>query len=249
MKKFINNNKVLSIVIILFIILSVLFLVHPFERKPQPVQNNQSEQTKNQETQKYVDCTAIKINGMKTESGKIWQDPSKSPIRFVGNNYDFSEGDFDCQTRVGYVYYTLNGSTSDNPDGQIFIDYYFQGVYNDNPFTAEDVANNTSNGNFVVESRFEAPDPISKKPAYFLVASSVDQDGINGRVTIMKFADIGEDVYSAVFSKRINSKGMDSYEAVEKWLADKVKTYGDALGNIGPDDSWLNYFLKYKSLK
>ena len=80
------------------------------------------------------------------------------------------------------------------------------------PFTTRDIANTIAdsdgqNGIHLLY-KFEAPDPINKKPAFYFYTSYIPDKNTLFIITI-KVGSIGKDVYSFSFSKKIPESEKD----------------------------------------
>lgn len=168
-------------------------------------------------------------------------------IKFLNKEYGPYVTEFDNKTKVYSVYYPLKDQKTGEADEEIIFNFYFQNVWANEPFSSEVLANqineNTSKN---IYFKFEAPDPINKEPAFFFVSHFIYPEENYSYLHFMKVASIGKDVYSIMFSRKLQSQAKQLQESFADILANNMN--GEAIDYLGPNESWLDLFEKDNKL-
>ncbi|OHA18890.1 MAG: hypothetical protein A2836_00680 [Candidatus Taylorbacteria bacterium RIFCSPHIGHO2_01_FULL_45_63] len=175
--------------------------------------------------------------------------PTDKTIKFLGKEYGPYVSKNDNYTKVRNVHYPLVGQTTGVADEEISLNFYLQGVWADEEFSSSDFANQFVNGSQEngdnILTHFEAPDPTTRDPAFFIVSSAVYPEDGYGYVFLSKITSIGSDTYSVLFAKKlIGTKDLN--DKISKWAVENGAPYLTAVGNINPDSSWLKFSDSFK---
>jgi len=174
--------------------------------------------------------------------GKI--DPTDSVLKLFGKEYGPYVKEFDSVTNVYSVFYPLSGQKTGEADEEIIFCFYFKDVWAKNPISAQHVAKLFLDSGLNIVNKFQAPDPINKEPAFFIIASSDHSDQGYGYVFFAKVASYGENVYSILLSKKINGRGKDLQDNIHLWMADNIQAL--SINDMGASDKWTDDFRKFQ---
>ena len=100
--------------------------------------------------------------------------------------------------------------------------------------------------NLVILERFEAPDDLTKKAAFFIVSQTLYSDENYGYVNITKITSVGSGSYAVTLAKKINGGSIAETERKGKlwFLSDEGKATSRGVDRIGVDTSWEEYFVQ-----
>jgi len=170
--------------------------------------------------------------------------PEDKMIQFLGKNFGPYTINIDKDTEVRSTYYPIDGQETGDAEVEIILNFYLQNIYSSEPFSLQSISYNLrENVDINVISFFEAPDPINEKQAFYIAADYVSVEGGYGWAYIMKMASIGEDAYMVGLSKLFLGQTEEEIQGlIDNWLLKNMKVCGEALGNIGADESWLEFF-------
>ncbi|MFH1182740.1 MAG: hypothetical protein V1690_00565 [Candidatus Moraniibacteriota bacterium] len=166
-----------------------------------------------------------------------------SKIEFAGEEFSPPTRNVYEETGVRSVFYPLSGQKAGEADEEIVFNFYLQGIWGKKLFTSRDVANVIADSEGVNNThiiyKFEAPDEISKKPAFFFF-TSYTPDKNTGYINMTKITQIGDDVYSITFSKKILDTEME--QNFEDWFEKNTDKYFKILDTKLPVDSLKTVF-------
>lgn len=170
--------------------------------------------------------------------------PEDKIIQFLGKNFGPYTANIDKYTKVRIVYYPIEGQETTDAEVEIIFNFYLQNIYSSEPFSLQDMAYNIrENANINVISFFEAPDSINKEQAFYIVSDYISEEEGYGYAYIMKMASIGEDVYMVGLSKLFLGQTEEEIQSlIHNWLLGNMKVCWDAIGSLGVDESWLEFF-------
>ena len=170
--------------------------------------------------------------------------PDDKIIQFLGKNFGPYTTDINKHTKVRNAYYPIGGQETGNAEVEIIFNFYLQNIYLSEPFSSQSLAYEIrENADMNVISFFEAPDPINKKQAFYFVADYISAKNGYGYAYITKMASIGEDVYTVGLSKLFLGQTKEEIQGlIDNWLLNNMKICGEAIGNIGVEESWLEFF-------
>lgn len=176
-------------------------------------------------------------------SGVFNVSPRDKIIKFGDKSYGPYITKQDLYTGVRSVYYPLLGQKTVEADEEVILNFYIQGVWADEVFTARDFANQFVNGSendgdYILD-HFEAPDPVTKEPAFYIVSYAIYPDLEYGYVFLSKITSIKNDVYSVLLSKKFVGTEMDLKNKMTEWLEKEGDYYQTVVADIKPDNSWI----------
>lgn len=183
-------------------------------------------------------------NGCKTSLFNIHSQGVMDPmIKFNGKEYGPPVSDVDEDSEVRSVYYPLSGQQSGEDDEEIIFNFYIQDVWGEEPFTTSDVAqiiadSDGQNNNHILY-KFQAPDPINKKPAFYFYTNYIPDENTLF-IVIAKVASVGRDVYSISFSRKILESEKD--QTISDLYEEVANKYFKILGTKIPTTSLEKVF-------
>ncbi len=161
------------------------------------------------------------------------------------DNQDFGPKteEYDPKTTVWTVWFRKDGQTPALSESDLIFNFY--GWPGPSP---ESIATTfiTPRPNVNILWKFEAPDNLTKKPAYIIVSETLYTDENYGYVNITKITSAGSGTYAVTLAKKI-------WGGATAQIADKGKTWfvseegqetSRTVGNIGVDASWEQYFAR-----
>lgn len=127
-------------------------------------------------------------------------------------------------------------------EGLIF-NFYVPGVWRNEPFTAEDVAQEMRaqlrpNTTFV--GGFAAPDSKTRALHYFLTMSATYPNDQSGQGFITKVAPLGNGAYSLLHTRMFQGPPELMPELIRRWLVETLKQKGMPVNVIEPSVEWLS---------
>jgi len=241
------KNKI-SIIVLLFIISAGSFGCYSYY---QIIKNN--ELTRLAESQRLESERNILENNVDVEDKLINKiTPDDQNLYFAGKNFGSQHVEYTNDTGVWNSYYALNGQGIDNPDEELMLNFYLKGVWTNELFTAQSVAqliadSYIGNPDAKVIKQFNALDDITKLPNYFIVSNTI-YDGY-AYVYMMKISSFENNVFSAIYSKKFAGDNINLENDINNWIINDVKLPGGvsrSIADIGVDSSWLDYFANHE---
>ena len=165
--------------------------------------------------------------------------PHSTTISFNQREYGPKTEKFNPETRVWTVRFSKDGK----PPGQTEKELIFN-FYGWNPATFPKQIAEAYIGrrdNVKILGKFQAPDDVTKLPAYFIVSETLYPGEPGGFVNISKITSVGSGAYAVTFSKTID--GNNPAEKGKAWfLGPEGQAIAKAIGQIGVDESWELHF-------
>lgn len=180
--------------------------------------------------------------------------PLNPMLRFGGKDFGPQVIEFDKDTKVWSSFFTLNGQSLDSPDEELIFNFYLQNVWASKKISAEQIAtlisdNYLQSDNSEVLFKFTAPDGATKNPDYIITSYIIYPDENYGYAYLTKVSSIKNDVFSIIYAKKFFGDATNLRKDIKSWIVQDVESDNSFLkgtGNIGVDDSWLDYFAENK---
>ncbi len=158
-------------------------------------------------------------------------------INAPGGRLTRRETEFNPKTGVWSVFFDPEDSAPEAGDTGLILNFYGW-----NPASsAQEVAQRFVNryGSEVI-FKFQAPDPDTKKPAYFLFFKDFRIEKGYGYADITKVAEVDGGAYAITFSRRLRGKNKEEIaNAIRAWLlTPEGKAAESAVSNMTADASW-----------
>lgn len=147
----------------------------------------------------------------------------------------------DPSTRVVMVQCDRVGAPDESG---ITVNFYLPGIWDSQLLTAERVATmirDNAGTNSHVEGAFGVRDPVTAQLVYFLTISAVYAVTGQGQAYIIKVAALEDAVYSVSYTTMFSGKPEVMRDRIREWLAVHVTEYGQELGGLTLDPSWVAY--------
>jgi hypothetical protein len=166
--------------------------------------------------------------------------PMAAMVRF--NNLDFGPKDeeFDPATRVWTAYFDL---TANGDDGLILNFYGW-----DPPSSPESIAQAfiSPRKSFKVIWKFQAPDDVTKAPAFFIVSETDRSEKGYGYANLSKITSAETSAYTVTYTKKFPCKSADDLDTkVKAWLlSGQGRAINSELGWVGVSDEWREHLTK-----
>jgi hypothetical protein len=167
--------------------------------------------------------------------------PTAEMIRFDGKDYGPKTEGFDPTNKVWTIFFKEDGKLS-QPDEELIFNFYGWNP----PTSPSSIASAWLDRGDNVHTiwKFEAPDDLTKSPAYFFVSATTYPGQLFGYVNITKITSAGPNgAYAVTFSKKITGRDASQFDKnVRAWiLSEEGKTASKAIGYVGVDSSWERY--------
>lgn len=156
-------------------------------------------------------------------------------------NQDFGPKteELDTKTKVWSVYFRRNGEPAATTDEELIFNFYGWNP----PTSAASIASAfiNRNDNVRILGKFEAPDDLTRQPAYFIVSETLYPGETYGFLNISKISSVGTGAYTVTFCKKISGGNIE--EKGKAWVTSKEgQDIAQLVGHIGVDASWEQHF-------
>jgi hypothetical protein len=171
--------------------------------------------------------------------------PLSEMLRFQNQDFGPKTEKYNSETNVWTVWFRKDSQPAQLSEADLIFNFY--GWPGPSPDTVAK-AFVRPRQDIQVIGQFEAPDDLTKEPAYFIVSQTLYPDETYGYVNISKIASIGNGTYTVTLAKKIRgSSAPDIEHNCKAWfLSDEGKAASRSLGNVGADLSWQQYFEQKK---
>lgn len=169
--------------------------------------------------------------------------PTAELVRFDGKDYGPKTEEFDPTGKVWTIFFKAKSELS-QPDEELIFNFYGWNPPTSPSSIAQAWLNRGDNVHTIW--KFEAPDGVTKSPAYFFVSVTTYPGQPFGYVNVTKISSIGPDgTYAVTFSKKIAGKDASEFEKnVRAWiLSEEGRAASKAIGYVGVDSSWEKYLV------
>ena len=161
----------------------------------------------------------------------------ESMVRFNSRDFGPRDEEFDPGSRVWTEYF----DASANGDDSLIFNFYGW----EPPSSPESVAEAyiAPRKGLKIIWKFQAPDDVTKAPAFFIVSETDRSEKGYGYVNLSKITSAGTSAYTVTYTKKFPCKGADNLDTkVKAWLlSDESKAISSELGRVGVDSGWKEY--------
>ncbi len=169
--------------------------------------------------------------------------PLSEMLRLQNQDFGPRTEDYNATTKVWSVWFRKDGQTPELSEADLIFNFYGW------PGPSADIVARafiSPRRNLVVIGSFEAPDELTKKPAFFIVSETLYPDEIYGYVNISKVTSVGSGTYTVTLAKKFSGSSMAEIERTGKlWLiSEEGKATSRTVGHIGVDPTWMQYFYQ-----
>lgn len=170
--------------------------------------------------------------------------PTAEMLRFNDQDYGPKAEEFDPTSKVWTVYFKEDGAPQEQPNKELIFNFYGW----DPPISPHSIVQAWLNRGDNVHTiwKFEAPDDITKDPAYIVVSETIYPSQPFGYINLTKISSIGTGAYAVTFSKKvIGSDSAEIEKNIKIWLlSEEGRTTSRAIGYVGTDAIWQAYLTK-----
>jgi hypothetical protein len=170
--------------------------------------------------------------------------PTSEMLRVEDRDFGPKTEDFDPETKVWTVRFTKDGEPPATSEEDLIFNFYGW-----RPAISPEViakAFIVPRENLRTLGGFEAPDDITKAPAFFVISETLYQGETYGYVNITKISSVGSGAYTVTLAKKVT--GASASEIGEKGKAWWSSAEGTALtrvvSHVGVDPSWEQYLAQ-----
>lgn len=169
--------------------------------------------------------------------------PVSVMLRFNGQDFGPRTEEYDPDTDVWTVWFRKDG----DPPALSVEDLIFN-FYRSPGVTPEGMANAFASPrpHFKVLGEFQAPDELTKRPAFFIVSQTLYSDESYGYVDVSKITSVGARTYTVTFAKKITGTSMADIEQKGKawFISPEGRQETRTLDQVSADPSWDEYFAQ-----
>jgi hypothetical protein len=178
------------------------------------------------------------LNSMLNDVG-----PLTEMLRLQNQDFGPKTEEYDTSTKVWTVWFRKDGQPPPLSEADLIFNFY--GWPGPSPETMAN-AFIRPRDNLKVLGSFEAPDELTKKPAFFIVSLTLYPDEAYGYVNISKISSVGSGTYTVTLTKKITGASMREIEQKGKawYLSEEGQATSRTVGHLGTDPSWEQYFAQ-----
>jgi hypothetical protein len=165
--------------------------------------------------------------------------PRSTTISFNQREYGPKTEKFNPAPRVWTVRFSKDGKPPGQTEEELIFNFYGWKAATSPMQIAEAYIGRRDNVKIL--GKFQAPDDVTKLPAYFIVSETLYPGEPGGFVNISKITSVGTGTYAVTFSKTID--GNNPAEKGKAWfLGAEGQAVAKAIGQVGVDESWEQHF-------
>jgi hypothetical protein len=169
--------------------------------------------------------------------------PISEMLRFEIDDLGPKTEEYDPRTKVWTVWFRKNGEPPALSVEDLIFNFY------QSPGTSpESIANAfvRPRPNIEVLGKFEAPDDLTKRPAFFIVSETLYSGQNCGYVNISKISSVGSGAYTVTLARKITGTSTaDIKQKGKVWLLSaEGKADSRTLGQVSVDPSWEQYLAQ-----
>jgi len=170
--------------------------------------------------------------------------PDSEMLRVEDRDFGPKTVEFDRKTKVWTVWFRKDGKPPEVSDEDLIFNFYSW-----KPATSPEAIANafvSPRENLHILGEFEAPDDITKAPAYFIVSETLYPGETYGYVNISKISSVGSGAYTVTLAKKITGTSTaDIGEKGRVWfISEEGKAITDVVGHVGVDPAWEQYLTQ-----
>jgi hypothetical protein len=169
--------------------------------------------------------------------------PLSGMLRFQNQDFGPKTEEYDPNTKVWTVWFRKDGKPSALSEEDLILNFY--GWPGPTPDTIVQAFVRPRQDLRVI-GKFEAPDDLTKAPAFFIVSQTLYADETYGYVNSSKITSVGNGTYTVTLAKKINGNSIADIESKGKawFLGEEGQATSRAISLVGVDRSWEQYFAQ-----
>ena len=170
--------------------------------------------------------------------------PISEMLRLEDHDFGTKTEEFDPHPKVWTVYFRKDGEPSSLSDEDLIFNFYGWNPSTSPEGIAQALLKPRENLNIIW--KFEAPDDLTKAPAYFFISETQYPGEMFGYVNITKISSTGGGAYAVTLDKKITGTSVvDIDKKCKAWLiSEEGKASTTELGHVGVDPTWEQHFAK-----
>jgi hypothetical protein len=171
-------------------------------------------------------------------------DPLGQMLRVENHDFGPKTQEFDPKTKVWTIFFRKDGEPPEFADQDLILNFYGW-----NPATSPEAIAKAfiqPREGLNILGDFEAPDDLTKAPAFFIVSETIYPGDKYGFVNLSKMSSVGNGAYAVTLTKKITGKSVAEIdEKGRAWVisADGKASF-DAVSHVGIDPSWEQYLAQ-----
>jgi len=171
--------------------------------------------------------------------------PVSEMLRFQNQDFGPKTEEYNSKTNVWTVWFRKDGQPAQLSQEDLILNFY--GWPGPSPEIVARAFVRPRQDLHVI-GQFEAPDDLTKAPAYFIVSQTLYPDETYGYVNISKISSVGNGTYTVTLAKRITGGSTADIErkGMAWFVSDEGKAAIHTVGDVGVDGSWQRYFEQKK---
>ena len=170
--------------------------------------------------------------------------PISEMLRLEDHDFGPKTEEFDPRARVWTVYFRKDGEPASLSDEDLIFNFYGWNPSTSPEGIAQALLKPRENLNIIW--KFEAPDDLTKTPAYFFISETQYPGETFAYVNITKISSAGGGAYAVTLDKKITDTSFaDIDKKCKAWLiSEEGKASTTELGHIGADPAWEQHFAQ-----
>jgi hypothetical protein len=170
--------------------------------------------------------------------------PLSEMLRVQDRDFGPKTEEFDRETKVWTVWFRKDGEPPALSDEDLIFNFYGW-----KPATSPEAiakAFISPRENLYILGKLEAPDDITKAPAYFIVSETLYPGKTYGYVNVSKISSVGSGAYTVTFAKKITGTSTaDIGEKGRVWfIGEEGKAITRVVDHVGIDPMWEQYLAQ-----
>jgi hypothetical protein len=165
--------------------------------------------------------------------------PLSAMLSVQNNDFVPRTEEFDPKTKVWTVRFRKDGEPEATAEQELIFNFY---GWRNGP-SAQSIATAfvRRRDNVQVLGSFEAPDDLTRLPAYIVVSETIYPGDSYGYVNISKISSVGSGAFTVTYTKKIS--GPDMARKGAAWLlTPEGKAFMRTVEDVGVDPGWEQYF-------
>ena len=170
--------------------------------------------------------------------------PVSEMLRVEDRDFGPRTEEFDRETKVWTVWFRKDGEPPALSDEDLIFNFYGW-----KPATSPEAiakAFISPRENLHILGKFEAPDDITKAPAYFIVSETLYPQETYGYVNISKISSVGSGAYTVTLAKKFTGTSTANIEEKGRvWLiSEEGKAITRVVDHVGIDPTWEQHLAQ-----
>lgn len=165
-------------------------------------------------------------------------------ITFSGETYSRQEKEYDSKTRVWTVYFDPSSAAPGSTGRGLIFNFYGWNPPSSPLAVAQ--AWVSQGGDLHTIFKFQAPDDVTKAPAYFIFSETMRISRGYGYANISKVTSIGAGAYAVTYNQRFpGTDPADIDRKIRAWLlTQEAKNIENAIGAVDVDPDWQTFLTQ-----